>query len=162
VSEVIRVEHSLDGRALGTPMSGLMRSVPMQAAVAKALADLERRETFTDRDDFVFVGPSGEPLDGSALRRRYVAAVKRAKLRPLRFHDLRHAFGSIAANAARSGRELQEWMGHADLKTTQRYLHYRSRGDEARRINEAFKAASISPAFDIQTAATAFHATDAI
>jgi integrase len=140
--QVIRVEHSLDGRELGTPKSGKTRSVPMHPDVAGALARLVERERFTGQDDFVFVGPDGAPLDGSAVRRRYVAAVKRAKLRPLRFHDLRHTFGTIAANAVLSGRELQEWMGHADLKTTARYLHYRARGDEAGRLADAFKTAA--------------------
>ena len=72
------------------------------------------------------------------MRRRYVDAQKAAGLRSLRFHDLRHSFGTIAANAALSGRELQAWMGHADFRTTQRYLHYRERGDEAARLASAF------------------------
>src|SRR5207244_265360 len=108
--QVVRVEHSLDGQALGTPKSGKTRSVPMHPDVARTLAKLLQRERFTSPDDFVFVGSKGEPLDGSAVRRRYVDAVKRAKLRSLRFHDLRHTFGTIAANAVLSGRELQEWM----------------------------------------------------
>jgi integrase len=37
-------------------------------------------------------------MDSSALRRRYVAALKRADLRALRFHDLCHSFGSLAIN----------------------------------------------------------------
>jgi integrase len=140
--EVVRVEHSLDGQELGTPKSGRTRSVPMHSDVARVLAKLLERDHFTGQDDFVFIGPNGAPLDGSAVRRRYVDAVERAKLRPLRFHDLRHTFGTIAANAVLSGRELQEWMGHADLKTTARYLHYRARGDEAGRLAEAFKTAA--------------------
>ncbi len=138
----IRVEHNLstvDGE-LGTPKSGQMRSVPMAPDVATALARLEKREQWTGRDNFVFVGTAGEPLDGSALRRRYVIAQGKAKLRKLRFHDLRHSFGTIAANAALSGRELQSWLGHADYRTTQRYLHYRERGDEAARLAAAFSA----------------------
>lgn len=61
-------------------------------------------------------------------------------MRRLTFHELRHTFGTVAANAALNGRELQEWMGHADLKTTQRYVHYRARGDEASRFAAAFVA----------------------
>jgi integrase len=160
--QVVRVEHSLDGQALGTPKSGKTRSVPMHPDVARALAKLLQRERFSGQDDFVFAGSKGEPLDGSAVRRRYVDAVKRAKLRPLRFHDLRHTFGTIAANAVLSGRELQEWMGHADLKTTARYLHYRARGDEAGRLAEAFKTAaptaSALQANDPQTPAAAIPA----
>jgi integrase len=138
--QAIRVEHSLSAVSseLGTPKSGVMRSVPMAPDVAKALARLAERESFTGRDDFVFVGEAGAPLDGSAVRRRYVDAQTAAKLRKLRFHDLRHSFGTIAANAALSGRELQAWMGHADYRTTSRYLHYRERGDEAARLAVAF------------------------
>src|SRR5207247_728169 len=62
-------------------------------------------------------------------------------LRPLRLHDLRHSFGSLAARAATTTRELQEWMGHADAKTTARYTHYRPRGGEASRLASAFALA---------------------
>jgi integrase len=80
-------------------------------------------------------------MDPSALRRRYVAAVKRAGLPPLRFHDLRHTFGSLAINHA-SIVQVQHWMGHADIKTTMRYLHHKSRADEARLLSQAFRVAA--------------------
>jgi integrase len=35
-------------------------------------------------------------------------------------------------------RRVQEWMGHADVQTTMRYLHYAPRGDEAELVAEAF------------------------
>jgi integrase len=115
--------------------------VAMQEDVAAALARLGRRERFTDRDDFVFVSDAGGFVDGSAVRRRFLAAAKTAGLRRLRFHDLRHSFGTIAVNGVLSLRELQEWLGHADARTTARYTHYKKRGDEAKRLAEAFKAA---------------------
>jgi integrase len=155
--QVIRVEHSYDPEVgLVTPKSHKMRSVPMSPEVAQTLARLERRRLFTDRDSFVFVGATGGPIDGSALRRRYDAAVKRAGVKRLTFHELRHTFGTIAANAALTGRELQEWLGHADLKTTQRYLHYRARGDEANRLAAAF-AASGPQAPEVLSASNGFH-----
>jgi integrase len=36
-------------------------------------------------------------------------------------------------------REVMEWMGHADLKTTQVYLAYKPKADAARRLSEAFE-----------------------
>ncbi len=36
-------------------------------------------------------------------------------------------------------RRVQEWMGHADIQTTMRYLHYAPRGDEAALVAEAFE-----------------------
>jgi integrase len=45
--------------------------------------------------------------------------------------------GSLAINVL-SIIEVQQAMGHADVKTTMRYLHAKSRGDEARRLAAAF------------------------
>ena len=53
-------------------------------------------------------------MDSSALRRRYVAALKRADLRALGFHDLRHTFGSLATDYAAIV-PVRAWMGHADV-----------------------------------------------
>ncbi len=39
-------------------------------------------------------------MDSSALRRRSVAALERADLRVLGFHDLRHTLGSLAFSYA--------------------------------------------------------------
>ncbi|MBA3584633.1 MAG: tyrosine-type recombinase/integrase, partial [Gemmatimonadetes bacterium] len=92
------------------------------------------------RDDLVFAGERGEYLDNSALRRRYKDAQKAAKLRPLRFHDLRHTFGSLAIREL-GALDVQHLMGHADGRTTARYTHYRSRSDEAKRLADAFRVA---------------------
>jgi integrase len=67
-------------------------------------------------------------LDGSALRRRYVNALERAGLRQLRFHDLRHTFGTRMIAKADIV-PVQEWMGHADIETTRGYLHFAPRHD---------------------------------
>jgi integrase len=110
----------------------------MVPTVAEALARLAGRDVFVGDDALVFPGLAGEHLDGSALRRRYKSALRQAGLRELRFHDLRHVFGSLAINAL-TILEVKEAMGHADVKTTMRYLHHKSRADEARRLARAFE-----------------------
>ncbi len=137
--QAIRVRASYAGGALTTPKSGKVRSVPMAPDVAAALAALGRRERWTSDDDLVFVGEVGSFLDGSALRRRYTAALRRAGLRPLRFHDLRHTFGTRMIAKA-DIRRVQEWMGHADVQTTMKYLHYVPRDDDAALVAAAFRA----------------------
>ncbi len=87
--------------------------------------------------DPVFAGAAGGHLDASALRRRYVAAVARAGLRPLPFHSLRHYFGSMAVNRA-SLVQVQSWMGHSHIQTTARYLHSKSQADDAELLASAF------------------------
>ena len=37
-------------------------------------------------------------------------------------------------------RRVQEWMGHADVQTTMRYLHYAPRADDAQLVAQAFQA----------------------
>jgi hypothetical protein len=40
-------------------------------------------------------------------------------------------------------------MGHADVKTTMRYLHYRDRADAAARLNAAFSAGGAADSPDL-------------
>jgi integrase len=141
----IRVRASYAGRALTMPKSGRVRSVPMAPNVAETLAPLGQRQRFTGDDDLVFAGELGGYLDGSALRRRYDRALERAGLRPLRFHDLRHTFGTRMIARA-DIRRVQEWMGHADIQTTMKYLHYVPRHDDAALVADAFRpAGSVAP-----------------
>ena len=156
-AEMLRVSQQLnDLGEISVTKGGLVRSVPMVDQVSQRLAKLSQRGWFTADDDPVLVGiarwrrevdEEGEPdeveaiseyVDRSGFRKRYKAALKRAGVRSLRFHDLRHTMGTLASNHA-SARELQEWLGHADQRTTQRYTHYRSRAGEARRLAAAFK-----------------------
>ncbi len=117
----------------------------MAPDVASALAQLGRREDWVGDDDLVFAGETGSYLDGSALRRRYKAALTAAALRPLRFHDLRHTFGTRMIAKA-DIRRVQEWMGHADIQTTMRYLHYSPRPEDAQLVAEAFTLSALATA----------------
>ena len=40
-------------------------------------------------------------------------------------------------------RRVQEWMGHADIQTTMRYLHYAPREEDARLVAEAYRLESV-------------------
>jgi integrase len=110
----------------------------MASKVAEALARLGHREHFVDEDDIVFCGIVGGYLDGSALSKRYRAALERPALRPLRFHDLRHTFGTRVIGVA-DIRRVQEWMGHANVQTTMQYHHYVARPQDAALVGKAFE-----------------------
>src|SRR3954468_21442105 len=116
----------------------------MAPDVAHALARLAGRGYWMGDDDLVFPGVTGSYLDASALSRRYKAALRRAALRPLRFHDLRHTFGTRMIAKA-DIRRVQEWMGHADVATTMKYLHYVERHDEAELVAAALAIESPGP-----------------
>jgi integrase len=58
------------------------------------------------------------------------------------FRDLRHAFGTAIASAGAPMRTLQEWMGHRDIETTQRYADYAPSPQEAALVAAAFSPMS--------------------
>jgi integrase len=109
------------------------------------LAQLSERDRFTGRDDLVFANPVGGYLDGSALRRRFRRAQRAAGLRPLRFHDLRHSFGSLVIREF-DPVSVKDGMGHAKITTTERYLHARSRRTDAARMTKAFAGDAVDSA----------------
>ncbi len=65
-------------------------------------------------------------------------------MRVIRFHDLRHTFGTTLAAAGVPLRTIQEYLGHADIKTTQIYMHYAPSEHEVEIVNDAFRASSPS------------------
>lgn len=144
----VRGEHSGEGKSdLST-----RRSVPMADRLARELDRWSRRTLYGADDDLVFAHPqSGRPLDRSKLTRRFKAACADAGVRPVRFHDLRHTFATRLAASGQPMRTIQEFLGHADSKTTQIYAHYAPSAHEVEMVNAAF--AEEEPAAEDQAAA---------
>ncbi|MBA2768524.1 MAG: site-specific integrase [Sporichthyaceae bacterium] len=67
----------------------------------------------------------GGPISRNTFRTRvWLPALERAKLGfHVRFHDLRHAHASWALAGGADLKAVMERMGHAQITTTQRYLH---------------------------------------
>jgi len=136
----IRVRRSYTHGQLGTPKSRRSaRSVPMADDVAAALEILSRAVP-DGLDDLVFPHPlTGGHLASPGTLRRMRRALADAGLDDShRFHDLRHTFGTQMAARGVPMRTLQEWMGHKDLATTQRYADYAPRHDERALVQAAF------------------------
>jgi integrase len=111
-----------------------VREVPLPDQAAAALHRLSRRADFTASDEYVFVNRFGRRLGPSALRRRFERARDAAGLEPLRFHDLRHSYGSLVVAAGIDLASLKAAMGHSWITTTERYLHARPAGELADRF----------------------------
>ena len=132
----VRGEYSGEGESdLST-----RRSVPMVDRLARKLDRWSQRTLYGADDDLVLAHPqSGRPLDRTKLTRRFKAACVEAGVRPVRFHDLRHTFATrLAASGLQPMRTIQEFLGHADSKTTQIYAHYAPSAHEVEMINTAF------------------------
>ncbi len=137
----VRVRRNYVRGHWGTPKSRSgERSVPLSTRVASELARLQECSRFGHDDDLVFGHPlTGEPLNHAPLLRRFQKALKTAGVRRIRFHDLRHTFGTrMAASPEVSMRRIQEWMGHRDYRTTLIYADYEPGEDESGMVDAAF------------------------
>ena len=135
------VHRAVSAGVEGPTKSWQARFIPLADPAADALMRLRAREDYTGRDDYIFCSRLGRRLDPSAIRRRYKAARDAARLRPLRFHGLRHAAGSLVARHG-DARFVQDFLGHSRITTTERYMHAKARPDDVERVNLAFGVAS--------------------
>ncbi|MEZ4436974.1 MAG: tyrosine-type recombinase/integrase [bacterium] len=108
------------GGSLVSPKSGRSRVVPMGADVIEALRDWREKTPGA----LVFPSRSGGVVTyihsaNTALN----AALDRAGLRHIRFHDLRHTFASHLVLKGCSLRLVQLLMGHCSVTLTERYAH---------------------------------------
>lgn len=145
-ARLVRVRRSYTRGEFGTPKSRRSsRAVPMADRVAAELERHFQRSGYTADDDLVLCHPeTGTPFDASKMRKRFKAAVARAGVREVRFHDLRHTYGTAMAGAGAPLRSLMEWMGHADLSTTLRYADYSPQQAQG----AAFAERAFSPSSD--------------
>ena len=77
------------------------------------------------RDDLLFTTTAGTPLSRNTFRTRvWLPAVTASGIGyPVRMHDLRHAHASWLLAGGSDLKSVMERMGHAQIQTTQKYLH---------------------------------------
>lgn len=99
------------------------RRAHISSALRKILLEQKLK---TAQTDFVFVTDLGipySPNNPNALKRAFGMACKRAKIKGLRFHDLRHTAATRMAERGANIVAVKEILGHADIKTTMKYFH---------------------------------------
>jgi integrase len=100
-------------------------------------------------DDYVFVSPTGEPMERSNFRYRvWVPATRAVGLEGLRFHDLRHTAGTLAARTGATTKELMARLGHASPRASLIYQHASEDRDRrvAERLDEMAEEADVDRA----------------
>jgi integrase len=137
----VRIRRSFVRGEFGTPKSKRStRSVPLADRVAGELDRLHQETLYRREEELVFAHPhTGKPIDRSRLLKRFKAALTRGGVRPVRFHDLRHTFGTRMAAQGVPMRTLQEMMDHRDFKTTLIYADYAPSAREAEWVEAAFR-----------------------
>jgi site-specific recombinase XerC len=84
--------------------------------------DLVRAKEKT-KGELVFMS-NGSSLDpDNFYKRNFQKDIEASGVERIRFHDLRHTFASHYMMSGGNLYDLQKILGHADIKTTERYAH---------------------------------------
>lgn len=136
----VHVQRSLSRGKISATKNGKDRKVDMSKMLAGVLDELlssrrskalqeelkkpadERR----DRDvvinevmgDWLFQAPHGSQIDRHNARKVFLRLLSEAKLRRVRFHDLRHSFASLLLQNGESVTYVKEQMGHSSINVT--------------------------------------------
>ncbi len=111
------------------------------ALPAVLVAELERHRKVhgVALGGYIFTSEEGTTLERSNFRQRvWLPAAKAAGLAGLRFHDLRHTAGTLAARTGATTKELMARLGHASPQASMMYQH--AADDRDRRIAEGLDA----------------------
>lgn len=69
-------------------------------------------------NDYVFTWPDGRPFSPDYVSKHFQKLLKQNDLPHIRFHELRHSCASLLLNAGFTLKDVQEWLGHSDIKMT--------------------------------------------
>jgi integrase len=116
-----------------TPKGRTRRTIPMTAALERALRTLE-----TIREGFVVRNFDGSAKTDGQANAVILRICRRAGLPAKRWHTLRHTFGTHAALFGVNPWRLQSWMGHKRIDETMIYVHVAA--NHRREIPEAVVA----------------------
>lgn len=99
--------------------SGKWRKVPLLPRTAQMLAQLPR---FIDRD-YVFYRPNGERI--KCWNKKLKTAAKAAKLKDLRWHDLRRTCGCrLLQDHGKEMSRVALWLGHHSVTVTEKHYAF--------------------------------------
>jgi site-specific recombinase XerD len=111
------VRRSAWDDTIGIPKGGRMRVVPLSEELVIALRELGNGE------GLIFGHPSGRMWRRNEMKWPLWRACKRAGLRRIGWHVLRHTFASHLVIRGIALKAVQELLGHRDIRMTMRYAH---------------------------------------
>jgi len=128
INRKIYVRDSLYKRRFKSPKSKYSkRAIDMGPRLIQVLKEhrvaQDRNRLKAGKDwldnDLIFCRNDGKPLDPDNLYHRdFKRILKKAKLRSIRIHDLRHTFAAILISASHNFKYIQNQMGHSSIKVT--------------------------------------------
>ena len=118
VARRLVVRQAIVRGMVGTPKSGKKREVPLSPELRDALKSHRHR-----RGAYVFCSVDGSPFTKGATKWPLWRSCRRAGIRRIGWHCLRHSFASHLVMRGVPLKAVQELMGHATIDMTMRYAH---------------------------------------
>jgi len=106
--------------------NGEPRVVPLNAVAEEIVLRLRQR-AIANKHSLLFLNPH-TGLKYLRVTSSWRTACKLAHISDLRFHDLRHTFGTRAIENGATLAEVKEVLGHKSIKTTEGYVHATEKG----------------------------------
>jgi integrase len=121
----VEVRHNLVGGRVTSTKNTNRRRVDLSLKLTEALQEhrtaMKAASLKAGRrlPAWVFTNRDGEPLDGDNVRHRvFYPLLETAKLRRIRFHDLRHTFASLLIQNGEPLTYVRDQMGHSSIAVT--------------------------------------------
>lgn len=118
VSKVVEKDKTKNASSYRSfPLTGEARTIFEAARSAQE----ENRRLFGKEyhvSDYVFTWPDGRPYSPDYVTDKFSALLKKHGLPHIRFHELRHSCASLLLNNGFGLKDVQEWLGHSDIKMT--------------------------------------------
>jgi integrase len=109
------------------------------AVLPDALDKLLKERGDPGRGELVFPADDGGLLSPDGISYRFRKARDRAGVRELGFHTLRHTFVTRLAQSGVHVTKIQAWAGHANITTTQTYMHHAPSDDDGKLIGAPYR-----------------------
>jgi len=102
--------------------NGKPRTVPLNQDVIDIL--MQKSKVRSIKNDLVFTSSIGTKIDSDNLRRTLNSALKRAGIKDVTPHTLRHTFATRLAQRGVDIYKIAKLLGHKDIRMTLRYAHH--------------------------------------
>jgi integrase len=138
ITTTLRVEETCYKGHFGTPKTrASRREVPLAPVLVQTLLAHRLRSTHQAADDLVFATQQGRPLASDNLRKRgLLVACKRAGLRPITWHTLRHTHGTLLHEQGTPLKVAQAQLGHSHMAVTLEVYTHASAPAQRQAVNQ--------------------------
>lgn len=117
----ICVRYSLSDKEITTPKNNRIRYVPMNRELQQMLED--RRKATKGKDQELVFGHGKKPFSRFSSYDALKRICKRAGIKRIGWHTLRHTFATELCEKGIPLRAVQKLLGHSTISMTERYTH---------------------------------------